>query len=149
MAKRAAGKPLIPNRLTLGIDEAGRGPTIGPLVMAAVAIDSKVAAVWPKAEEFGFPRDMMSLARGSSVSQRDKYFGGILGTDFVLGNLVGLNFWAFGGIPRPINGQPFWKTGDDRMGDPPMEEQGLNSVFESDKSTWKVIDGVTKKLKKR
>ena len=25
------------------------------------------------------------------------------------------------------------------MGDPPMEEQGLNSVFDSDSSTWKVI----------
>jgi mannan endo-1,4-beta-mannosidase len=30
------------------------------------------------------------------------------------------------------------------MGDPPMEEQGLYSVFDSDSSTWKVINAFIK-----
>lgn len=35
------------------------------------------------------------------------------------------------------------------MGDPGGEEQGLNSVFDSDESTWKVIEKYAGKLKQR
>lgn len=90
-------------------------------------------------EEFGLPRDGGSFEPASATTQRDRYFETVL--NFVKADpvIAGANFWAFGGIARPIKGQVFWKPGDDYMGDPPMEEQGLNSVFDIDRSTWKVI----------
>ena len=93
-------------------------------------------------EEFGLPRDTQSRDPGSPTGNRDRYYAAILshvGIEYI----AGANFWAFGGTARPVAGQPFWKPGDDRMGDPPMEEQGLNSVFESDAATWRVIDKFT------
>lgn len=83
----------------------------------------------------------LSLDPGSSTSLRDGYFRKIFS---FIGNgpVAGANFWAFGGTARPVKGQTFWKAGDEFMGDPPMEEQGLNSVFAGDGSTWRVIRSI-------
>ena len=103
-------------------------------------------------EEFGLPRDNHSFSPDSPTGFRDTYYKKILS---YIGNqpggseyIAGANFWAFGGTARPIEGQIFWKAGDDYMGDPPMEEQGLNTVFNSDRSTWQVIKSVSKKISK-
>src|SRR5207249_6383696 len=60
--------------------------------------------------------------------------------------VAGANFWAFAGTARPHKDQFFWKQGDDLMGDPPMEEQGLNSVFDRDVSTWMIIRTVSRAI---
>ena len=102
-------------------------------------------------EEFGLPRDNQQFTLQSPVVFRNSYFKEI----FTLwqqsvqtnGPIAGCNFWAFGGTARPRAGQVFWKEGDDYMGDPPMEEQGLNTVFDTDADTWKMIRSFTQILK--
>ncbi len=102
-------------------------------------------------EEFGLPRDGFSFDPSSKTTARDRYF------DFSFnivyenakskGNLAGANFWTFGGTGRPnlSNENHFWKQGDDIIGDPPQEEQGLNSIFSGD-STMSIILNYNKKL---
>ncbi len=94
-------------------------------------------------EEFGLPRDEHSYNIESPTTWRDKYYAYILEqwqqSRTSGGAIAGCNFWVFNGSARPIPGQTFWKQGDDYMGDPPMEEQGLNGVFDSDASTWQLI----------
>lgn len=103
-------------------------------------------------EEFGLPRDKQSFAINSPTSLRDDYYSRIFSIlakqPGINGHLAGASFWAFGGTARPIKDQIFWKTGNDYMGDPPMEEQGLNTVFDSDKSTWKIINSFSQSLSK-
>ena len=104
-------------------------------------------------EEFGLPRDGQSFDADSPTTLRDTYYKTILSQ---IGNqpggnafIAGANFWAFGGTARPKKGQIFWKQGDDLMGDPPMEEQGLNSVFDCDETTWKIIISVSTAITKK
>jgi mannan endo-1,4-beta-mannosidase len=95
-------------------------------------------------EEFGLPRDDHSYDINAPTILRDLYYKTILTqwehSKNADGILCGVNFWAYGGEARPIPGQVMWKEGDPYMGDPPMEEQGLNSVFNSDASTWNTVD---------
>jgi mannan endo-1,4-beta-mannosidase len=97
-------------------------------------------------EEFGLPRDGQSFGPDSTTRLRDKYYEHILAK---IGKvpIAGANFWAFAGEARPRPDQPFCQPGDALMGDPPMEEQGLNSVFNSDRSTWNTIETAARRLK--
>ncbi len=94
-------------------------------------------------EEFGLPRDHHQYSPATTTILRDEFYEVVLGayhnSKLNRGNVAGVNFWAFGGMGRPLKAQVFWKKGDDYTGDPPMEEQGLNTVFDSDASTWELI----------
>jgi mannan endo-1,4-beta-mannosidase len=99
-------------------------------------------------EEFGLPRDMQSFSINATTSSRNSYYSFIFNTVLNNPDIAGCNFWAFSGIARPIPGQVFWKDGDEFMGDPGGEEQGLNSVFDSDESTWRLITQYRAQLNK-
>lgn len=88
-------------------------------------------------EEFGLPRDGQSFDVSSTTKIRDKYFNEVLSMVRRAPEIAGANFWAFGGDVRPKD--LWWKPGNEYVGDPPMEEQGLYSIFAYDKSTWSVI----------
>jgi mannan endo-1,4-beta-mannosidase len=94
-------------------------------------------------EEFGIARDNELFEMGSPITYRDKYydyaFGQIAKSVKSGGYLVGCNFWTFGGFTHPIHDQIYWKAGDPYSGDPPQEEQGLNSVYPEDTTTIEII----------
>lgn len=95
-------------------------------------------------EEFGLPRDGFVFTPGSPVTLRDRYydyaFSRVLKSAREKGLLAGANFWAFSGLgrPNPERQDHMWKMGDDYLGDPPQEAQGLNSVF-SDDATMQIV----------
>ncbi len=104
-------------------------------------------------EEFGLPRDGFVFTPGSQVTLRDQYyeysfvrvFEAIKKKDL----MAGVNFWAYSGIGKanPDRADNMWKIGDDYLGDPPQEAQGLNSVFNSD-PTMKIVKKYNRLIKK-
>ena len=91
-------------------------------------------------EEFGAERDNGKIAPNTSTSYRDQYYAFVFNIiEQNLTPLAGSNFWAYGGFGKAGKTPELWQVGDDYLGDPPQEPQGLNSVFAGDKSTWKII----------
>jgi mannan endo-1,4-beta-mannosidase len=100
-------------------------------------------------EEYGFPRDGHVYAPESTTASRDRYyeniFAAIVRSHQAGDVLAGCNFWTFGGFGRATPGHTFWAKGDALLGDPPQEEQGLNSVFDTD-MTIAVVDKFNRDL---
>lgn len=94
-------------------------------------------------EEFGLGRDLESCDLNSLTTYRDKYFKMLF--DAVQDSaragapIAGTNFWGWGGEGRGKNKDEVWRAGDPFVGDPPQEPQGLNSIFDSDQLTIKII----------
>jgi mannan endo-1,4-beta-mannosidase len=94
-------------------------------------------------EEFGLNRDGNDFDIKTPTTVRDRFYGEV----FTLieqraragDPVAGWNFWAWGGAGRAANPDYWWKPGNDFVGDPPQEEQGLYSVFDSDASSLKLI----------
>ena len=45
-----------------------------------------------------------------------------------------------------INSNNWWIEGGDYLSDLPLEEQGLNTIFDNDTGSWKLITSFTKKF---
>lgn len=99
-------------------------------------------------EEFGAERDQGLLAPGTATQYRDEYYRTVFNLieQYADGPYAGSNFWAFAGSGRAGDNPEVWAEGDDFLGDPPQEAQGLNGVFDTDHSTWKVIKAHAEKL---
>ncbi len=99
-------------------------------------------------EEFGLPRDHEKYNPTSPTTARDDYYRRMF--DQVAESckagraLQGANFWAWGGEGRASKGDK--DTTAALLGDPFCEPQGLNSVFDTDKTTMAVVAQANEKL---
>lgn len=93
-------------------------------------------------EEFGIMKDEGNYAFNASNIHRDAYFSLLFDKVYQYArkdSAAGMNFWAWGGEGRAREVGCWWKPGDDFLGDPPHEEQGWYSVYNTDTSTLVII----------
>jgi mannan endo-1,4-beta-mannosidase len=118
------------------------------VVLAENYIDSHVARTLALGkpivfEEFGLARDLNNFDPVSPVTMRDRYYAEIFGHFLAFARtdaVAGTNFWAYAGDERPV--APFglfWRPGDPFVGDPPHEQQGWYSIYNTDTSTLAIV----------
>jgi len=102
-------------------------------------------------EEFGLARDKENFFPENSTFYKDKYY------EFIFQNVTayeekkmtsGVNFWAWAGEGRPPRDHRTWQLGDQWIGDPPHENQGWYSVYNTD-TTVNVIRKYADKLNRK
>lgn len=107
-------------------------------------------------EEFGIGRDKELYLPGTTVMARDTFLSMIY--NIIEVNMqsekpvAGSNLWTWGGEGRSHQQDARWILGTDFTGDPPQEPQGLNSIFDVDTSTLKIMrkhSGQIKKINNR
>ncbi len=95
-------------------------------------------------EDFAFSRDAGKYGRRTRVDYRNQFYTFVYSkVEESMKNqraLVGSNFWSWGGVGQAEHGDGKWRDGDYLYtGDTPREPQGVNSVFDSDAATLRVI----------
>jgi mannan endo-1,4-beta-mannosidase len=80
---------------------------------------------------------------GSPTTARDRYLRKVFSIVYDSASsgtpIAGTNHWAWGGEGRAVSDDAIWRSGDPFTGDPPQEEQGLNSVFDTDVTTLEIF----------
>lgn len=102
-------------------------------------------------EEFGLNRDFINYTPKTPVTARDDFYELVfkMVNDSKINNLplAGCNFWGWGGEGRAKHPDAVWRLHDNvYLGDPYSEHQGLNSVYNNDYSTHKIIEIYSKAL---
>jgi mannan endo-1,4-beta-mannosidase len=101
-------------------------------------------------EEFGLDRDAGAYDVQSTTRYRDKYYREVFDLVYKKARagdpVAGYNFWAWNGSARTTRPDFWWHDGDDFMGDPPQEQQGMYGVFDTDISTIGVIREYANKM---
>lgn len=100
-------------------------------------------------EEFGIMKDNGDYDYKGTNINRDDYYTFMFEKVYQYAksdSAAGVNFWAWGGEARAREVGCWWKPGDDLTGDPPHEEQGWYSVYDTDTSTHRVIQKYAKLL---